>query len=75
MKRLIILIALILMSTTDNSTAYCEGWNNGYKEGWCYEIYSCIEPIPPICPIPRVGFESYRDGYNRGFQQALKDRD
>ena len=47
---------------------FCNGWNDGFKEGYCYgKGYGCISPIPPICPIPRAGENTYRDGYNRGF--------
>jgi hypothetical protein len=54
---------------------YSKGWSDGYKEGWCYETdYGCIHPIVPICPIRRIGEKGYRDGYNRGFTQGVRDK-
>ena len=54
---------------------YCEGFEEGYEAGYCYEVYGCIAPVPPVCPIPEPGFGTYKDGYNRGFKTGLKDRD
>ena len=49
-------------------TSYCEGWDAGYKAGWCYDQdYGCIDPIVPLCPLAKYGKDSYQDGYNRGF--------
>lgn len=56
---------------------FCRGFNDGYKEGYCYDRYGCIAPIPPVCPVLEVGerIDSYKDGYNRGFKTGLRDRD
>lgn len=54
---------------------YNKGWNKGYKAGWCHEIPNCIEPIPPIAPVPKTECpRGYKCGYNRGFVTALEDR-
>ena len=62
-----------------NSDDYCDGWNDGYKSGWCYgRGYGCLEPLVPLCPLPRLGEDGYKAGYNRGFLQGIndhKDRD
>ena len=51
---------------------YAQGWDVGYKAGWCYgQGYGCIEPIVPICPIPRIGESGFKAGYNRGFLSGL----
>jgi hypothetical protein len=48
---------------------YCSGWKDGYCEGWKdVKGQFAICPITPLCPIPRLGQDSYRDGYNRGFK-------
>lgn len=26
-----------------------------------------MEPIPLLCPLPRLGEDNYQGGYNRGF--------
>ncbi len=76
MKMIIVtIIFLILLSTSIAfANAFCDGWENGYKAGYCYRKFACIEPIVPICPIPRIGENSYQDGYNRGFLSGLNAR-
>jgi hypothetical protein len=50
-------------------TKFCDGFYVGFRAGYCYNRNGCIPPPPPICPIPNAGesWNSYRDGYNRGF--------
>lgn len=70
----IYLISLILSLSTP--TKYCEGWEDGYQEGYCHEIVNCIKPIPPVCPVPKIECdEGYRCGYNRGFERGRKDKE
>ena len=57
-----------------NYTLFCDGWRSGYVAGYCYRQYGCIEPIVPICPLPRIGEDNYEGGYNRGFLQGLNDK-
>lgn len=55
---------------------YCEGFEDGFKEGWCYERWGCLAPLPPLCPLPEIECEKgYKCGYNRGFVLALNKRD
>ena len=73
MKKIIILLSLLSLSFTTIQDPYCEGWEDGYCEGWQYvkgEWAVC--PVPPICPIPRIDEEGYRDGYNRGFVKGRR---
>lgn len=55
------------------------GYKDGYKEGYCYQEFGCIAPIPPIPPLPTINesSKSYKDGYNRGFLagQSKKEED
>jgi len=52
---------------------YCDGWEDGYKAGWCYEVVGCVDPIVPVCPVPTVNCNSgYKCGYNRGFKAGMK---
>ncbi len=70
----ILSVFLIISSFTFSQTKFNEGFNVGYKKGYCQDQeIGCIEPIPPIAPIPKVGesSDSYNDGYNRGFQMGL----
>lgn len=52
---------------------YCDGWEDGYCEGWKdVKGQYAICPITPICPIPEIGKNRYRDGYNRGFKAGYR---
>ena len=52
---------------------YCEGWEEGYCEGWKdVKGKYAICPVAPICPIPEIGKDKYKDGYNRGFKAGYK---
>lgn len=46
---------------------YCTGWERGWEAGYCYNKFSCISPIAPLCPIPSLNETGYQGGYNRGF--------
>jgi hypothetical protein len=52
---------------------YCDGWEDGYCEGWKdVKGQYAICPIAPICPIPEIGKDGYRGGYNRGFKAGMR---
>jgi hypothetical protein len=52
---------------------FCEGWEDGYCEGWKdVKGQYAICPITPICPIPEIGQDTYKGGYNRGFKAGSK---
>jgi len=56
-------------------SSYCDGFSKGYKDGYCYNQFGCIEPIPPLCPIKGINEEnSYKGGYNRGFILGRKQQ-
>ncbi len=59
--------SVLIASGMAKASDYCDGFQSGYKAGYCYRQFGCIPPIPPICPIPRIGENSFQDGYNRGF--------
>lgn len=78
-NKYIILFTILLFAsnTLFAQTNYTNGFNTGYKKGYCQDQgVGCIEPIPPISPIPKIGesSDSYTDGYNRGFQMGLSAR-
>lgn len=74
----ILLFSLLIISLLDcfAQNNYDRGFQNGYKEGYCYNDLTCIPPVPPITPIPLIGenSNSYQDGYNRGFKKGLEDK-
>ena len=55
---------------------FCSGFTEGYKNGYCYNRAACFCPYVPFCPTPMYPFssESFADGYNIGFYQALNER-
>ena len=65
---------LLIQSAVKADSGFCAGYKDGYAAGWCYEDNFCIDPIPPICPIPKIGESGYQDGYNRGFIDGLRAR-
>lgn len=69
----ILLINLLFIFNV--SSDYCDGFSDGYKEGYCYEQVSCPSPPVPPCPYMRHNEkDTYKDGYNRGFTQGVKTR-
>ena len=76
MKKLFILLMLVVLTSFTTEDKYCEGFQDGYKAGYCYEVVGCIEPTPPICPTPTVNCSTgYKCGYNRGFAKGKADQD
>lgn len=75
-KNLLLIVALLISVATFAQSDYSRGFQNGYKEGYCYNDFGCISPIPPITPIPLIGEsnDNYQDGYNRGFKRGLEDK-
>lgn len=52
---------------------FCDGWEDGYCEGWKdVKGQYAICPITPICPIPEIGQDTYKGGYNRGFKAGSR---
>lgn len=69
------LCLLISVSANAYDDDFCEGFELGYKEGYCYgQGYGCLEPLTPLCPLPRLGEDSFKGGYQRGFLVGLRTR-
>ncbi|WP_410878172.1 hypothetical protein [Myroides sp. DW712] len=72
-----LIVSLLYACICFGQDKFSQGFADGYKKGFCYDKgISCIEPIPPIAPIPKIGESStsYNDGYNRGFQEGLANQ-
>lgn len=77
MKKYTLFFLLILSTTTFGQSNFSNGFNNGYKKGFCQnQGIGCIEPLPPTAPIPGTNEKenSYQDGYNRGFEAGLNSQ-
>ena len=78
MKRLLFILVTLaslgLFAQVAYASAFCDGYQAGFKAGACYQQFGCIPPIPPICPIPAIGESTYQDGYNRGFLEGTGRR-
>lgn len=75
MNKTLFIIFLIISNIVFGQSKYNSGFNDGYKKGYCHDKgIGCIEPIPPVAPVPGIGedLNSYQDGYNRGFKMGLQ---
>ena len=87
MKNSIFLLAIITQfliitaftaSSQDNTEIvcvedFCDGWEDGYCEGWKdVKGQLALCPVAPICPVPDIGQNTYRGGYNKGFKAGRK---
>lgn len=74
LRLMVVMVAVPLLGQAWPRTGhdYCDGWNTGYEVGACYQrSVGCVPPVPPLCPLPEMGADSYQDGYNRGFLAGL----
>ncbi len=75
------IIVLALFSTNNLKSSnievsfvnsFCDGWNDGYQDA----LKGCLKvDITPICPIPPIGRNTYKDGYGLGYAKALQKCD
>ena len=59
-------IFLMLLPVIAFGQSYSDGYEAGYKKGYCAEDITCVVGITPVAPISTPGKNSYNDGYNRG---------
>lgn len=75
MKLLLIISVLTFASYTLNKETYCECFDKGFKNGYCYNQINCVAPNPPSCPTPDINeTNDCRGGYARGFYVGRKAR-
>jgi len=77
MKKLLLILLLVPMVSFGQSSSqdYEDGYKKGFKEGYCYEDLTCYPPYPPYPPYPKYGFDTQKDGYNRGLMDGKANRD
>lgn len=79
MKTFPIIIAFLIISfntISQSKSNFVKGFEEGFKEGYCYNRPSgtiCSYPIIIYPPTPKLNESSdnYTQGYNRGFQYGL----
>lgn len=80
MKNALSLIGIILVLNfhlySQNKSNYANGFEKGFKEGYCYNRpigTVCFYPVVLYPPYPRLNEnkEDFTQGYNRGFQCGL----
>ncbi|MCH2195556.1 hypothetical protein [Kordia sp.] len=61
----------------DDERSFCDGWEASFEAGYTYYNVTNKKSKPifitPICPIAKIGADTYQDGYDRGRRQGLKD--
>jgi tetratricopeptide (TPR) repeat protein len=70
---ILLIVVLFNPLNVKAQSKYADGFNVGYKKGYCFEKQNCIAPLPPPTPAISVGesYDSYQDGYNKGFKNGL----
>jgi hypothetical protein len=84
MRKLILVSVLVLSSLCflgfvpkENEivykTEFCQGFEDGYCEGY-KDVKGpfVVCPVPPVCPVPGVGIDTYKGGYNTGFKAGMR---
>jgi hypothetical protein len=80
MKKIKIFIAILMIGITSSFTyqndqqEYLKGWKDGHCEGWKdVKGQFAVCPVTPVAPVPEVGLNTYKGGYNRGFKRGTED--
>ena len=73
-------LLIVFLFTVSSYTPFCDGWEAGYKAGWCYDVERqqpdplCYDPYVPYCPYAKPNETTYEHGYNRGFLTAINNK-
>lgn len=74
MKKIVIILGIFCLSFGIKQSDFCDGWEKGYVDGWCYKKVNCYAPYVPHCPYPNYNEDNFMGGYKKGFLQGLNDR-
>lgn len=71
MKKAILLLSAILMMSFVALNEFSDGFSEGYCEGYKFvKGEQTVCPVSPVAPVPTVGQNTYKDGYNIGFSKG-----
>jgi len=65
MKKLLLILLFVPLVSFGQS--FGDGYEEGWKAGYCHDKAYCNTPIPPL---PSLGKQSYQDGYSSGFAKG-----
>jgi hypothetical protein len=72
MKKLLLVLLLVpLVSFGQNE--WIDGYENGFKNGYCVGEIGCLSPVPPF-KVNNSIEHTYQDGYNQGVVDGNKAR-
>lgn len=75
MKRTILTLAVLggfaALAAPAIASAYCTGYQDGYRAGFCANKLNCYSVIAPGCPSGNWDRNTYQDGYNRGYAAGV----
>ena len=73
-KGITILLLLCIVSISFAQNRFSEGFNAGFREGYCdVRGVGCVPPPPPPPPPLRPGQSAtFQDGYNTGFRMGME---
>jgi len=66
MKKLLIIAILLFSSTAHSKTAFCAGFEDGYKS------VKGSYAFAPFCPFPPFGYKTYLSGFKVGVLKASR---
>ena len=68
-----LIVGLLIVGGVYAYSAFCQGYQDGYRAGYCYGKIACVAPFS-MCPMAWMGQDTYNDGYNQGFNDGMRDR-
>lgn len=78
MKHLLTICLILLnLNSLYSQSEFEKGYQSGFKKGYCNDVNSGCIPLSQDTPVPNLGesFDSYSDGFGRGFRDGSKMND
>jgi hypothetical protein len=74
LKKRFVFLGLALLPQFASADDFCDGFELGFKRGYCYQQYACLEPLTPLCPLPKLGESGFEDGFKRGMLEGYLEK-
>lgn len=80
MKKLFLIVLAVGLASFGrlDTTTYCKGFEQGFRDGYCYDVEMerpdplCPPPVTPVCPVPKPFADTFKDGYQIGFLRGIE---